>query len=275
MGSEHGSGMENHSGQQFTADSSLNSAFKDDSHKNDSNGSSMHTERLEKALDVLTGKKAADQNQNQQSGNNTHQKDVADSLESNSQNHDDKSGNQNKSGQKADAGGSEFNHISPDQLDNPKTLDPTKVQQEKNLAGRLGDKGDILDGGGGNNTVIGAGGNDIILGNTEGAFNTITTGTGKDLVVLGKEVTNRVFDFNPKDDQFGLDGFKVDDITFGQGKNPTPGGLDQPLDSKNNTVVVDKTTDHILASLTFTKAGDLSEKNFVTVKPEDLKDLKA
>lgn len=162
-------------------------------------------------------------------------------------------------------------HVSPDLLADTKSLDPAKVGNEANLAGRLGANGDFLDGGGGNNTVIGAGGSDIIRGDTEGSFNTLTTGTGKDLIALGQEATNRVFDFDPANDQFGLtDSLSLDSILFGQGTNPQTGGLDQPLDSKNNTVVIDKTSEHILASLTFTNAGDISDQNFVQVSSQDL-----
>ena len=167
-------------------------------------------------------------------------------------------------------------HVSPDALADTKSLDPDQVRNEENLAARLGANGDFLDGGGGNNTVIGAGGSDIIRGDTEGSFNTVTTGTGKDLITLGQEATNRIFDFDPANDQLGLtDSLLLDNILFGQGTNPDTGGLDQPLDSKNNTVVVDKTSEHILASLTFTNAGDISDQNFVQVSSQDLDRLAA
>ncbi|MDX2214105.1 MAG: hypothetical protein SFY66_12525 [Oculatellaceae cyanobacterium bins.114] len=168
---------------------------------------------------------------------------------------------------------SEELHLSPDKLDAPKTLDPAEVQQENNLKERLGENGDLLDGGGGTNTVIGAGGSDIIRGDTAGAFNTITTGTGEDLIILGEEATNRVFDFNSTQDKFGLNGLSVENIIFGQGTNPDNGGLDQPLDSDNNTVILDKTTEHLLAALTFVNAGDISEQNFTTVDPKELDNL--
>lgn len=167
-------------------------------------------------------------------------------------------------------------HVSPDALADTKSLDPAQVRNEENLAARLGANGDFLDGGGGSNTVIGAGGSDIIRGDTEGSFNTVTTGTGKDLITLGQEATNRVFDFDPANDQLGLtDSLTLDSILFGQGTNPQTGGLDQPLDSKNNTVVVDKTSEHILASLTFTNVGDISDQNFVQVSSQDLDRLAA
>jgi len=165
--------------------------------------------------------------------------------------------------------------LDPATLVDSQELDPNQVQEETNLSERLGENGDVLDGGGGNNVVVGAGESDIILGNAQGAFNTITTGTGEDLIVLGQDSTNRVFDFDPAADQFGLDGFGVEDIVFGQGSNPDNGGLDQPLDSTRNTVVVDRATSNILASLTFTNAGELSEDNFVTVSDEELAALTA
>lgn len=167
-------------------------------------------------------------------------------------------------------------HVSPDALADTKSLDPTQVRNEENLAARLGANGDFLDGGGGSNTVIGASGSDIIRGDTEGSFNTVTTGTGKDLITLGQEATNRVFDFDPANDQLGLtDSLTLDSILFGRGTNPQTGGLDQPLDSQNNTVVIDKTSEHILASLTFTNAGDISDQNFVQVSSQDLDSLAA
>jgi uncharacterized protein YjbJ (UPF0337 family) len=161
-------------------------------------------------------------------------------------------------------------HVSAGNLASVQALNAKDVQPENDLKGRLGDKGDFLDPGGGTNTVIGAGANDIIAGNTEGSFNTVTTGPGKDLVLLGKGATNRVFDFDPGIDQLGLAGLKPQDILFGQGKNPETGGLNQPLDSTNNTVVIDKNGDHILASLAFVDSGAISSKDFVTVNAKDL-----
>ncbi|MGG6263103.1 hypothetical protein ACQ4M3_07470 [Leptolyngbya sp. AN03gr2] len=164
--------------------------------------------------------------------------------------------------------------IDPATLVNSQELDPDQVEGVE-LEQRLGENGDVLDGGGGNNVVIGAGGSDIFLANSDGAFNTITTGSGEDLVVLGKDTTNRIFDFDPAADQFGLDGINVEDVSFGQGSNPDNGGLDQPLDSDNNALVIDKSTNNILASLTFTDAGELSSDNFVTVSDEQLASLTA
>lgn len=161
-------------------------------------------------------------------------------------------------------------HVSADNLANVQTLDAKDVKPENDLKGRLGDKGDFLDPGGGTNTVIGAGANDIVAGNTKGSFNTVTTGPGKDLVLLGDEATNRIFDFTPGVDQLGLAGLKPQDILFGQGKNPETGGLNQPLDSTNNTVVINKDGDHILASLAFVDSGAISSKDFVTVNAKDL-----
>ncbi|MGG6262943.1 hypothetical protein ACQ4M3_24290 [Leptolyngbya sp. AN03gr2] len=162
----------------------------------------------------------------------------------------------------------DFNQVDLDTVIDQRTLDPAA-----NLRDRLGENGDVLDGGGGNNVVIGAGGSDIFLANSDGAFNTITTGSGEDLVVLGKDTTNRIFDFDPAADQFGLDGILFSDLVIGQGSNPDNGGLNQPLDSDNNALVIDRNTNNILASLTFANAGELSEDNFITVTPEELESL--
>ncbi|GAB4228634.1 MAG: hypothetical protein Kow00121_57640 [Elainellaceae cyanobacterium] len=148
-----------------------------------------------------------------------------------------------------------------------------KIRQESNLSGNLGSNGDFLDPQGGANVVIGAKGNDVIVGTGEG-FNTITTGTGKDMVILGKETTNRIFDFDPSQDTLGFtEDLNLDNIVIAQGKNPGKGGLDQPLDSENNTLIIDKETEHILAALTFVKSDALSDKNFVQVKNEALDKL--
>lgn len=167
---------------------------------------------------------------------------------------------------------SSFNHISPKQLKDPKPVNSSSSQTEANLGERLGSNGDLLDPGGGTNTVIASSGNDIILGNG-GGFNTITTGNGQDLIVLGRETTNRVFDFNPSQDQFGVADDLRKDLLFGQGQNPTKGGIDQPLDSENNTVIIDRSTDHILASLTFTDAEQISDRNFLRVEDANLQAL--
>jgi hypothetical protein len=167
-----------------------------------------------------------------------------------------------------------FLHVDPSQLENTKTLDVNTIQTEPNLADRLGNEGDFLDPGGGDNTVIGAGGNDIIVGNG-GGFNTITTSDGRDLLILGVETTNRVFDFDPNQDQFGLTGdLEAENLLLGQGKDATKAGIDQPLDSENNAVLIDQAGgNHVLASLTFVDAQELSEQNFVNVDPQQLSNL--
>ncbi len=167
-----------------------------------------------------------------------------------------------------------FLHIDPSQLENAKTLDANEILIESNLADRLGDNGDFLDPGGGDNTVIGAGGSDIIVGNG-GGFNTITTSDGRDLIILGVETTNRVFDFDPNQDQFALTGdLKAEKLLLGQGKDATKAGIDQPLDSENNAVLIDQAGgNHVVAALTFVDAQQLSEQNFVNIDPEQLSDL--
>jgi CHRD domain len=152
-------------------------------------------------------------------------------------------------------------HIELDQVASARGLNVGAVARETSFRDNLGAKGDYLNPKGGNNVVIGSGDGDVIRG-TGGGFNTITTGTGKDTVILGRETTNRVLDFDAANDRFVLSGLNPKNIIIAQGKNPGKGGLDQPLDSVNNALVIDKKTEHILASLPFVKASDLSEKNF-------------
>ncbi|MBF2046887.1 MAG: CHRD domain-containing protein [Elainella sp. C42_A2020_010] len=163
-------------------------------------------------------------------------------------------------------------HISLDAVEGARSLKSKKVPQ-RSLAGMMGKRGDFLDPGAGKNTVISGVGNDIILGRG-GGNNTITTGPGKDIIVLGKETTNRIFDFDPAKDRLAVSGdLKISDLMIAQGKNPGKGGVDQPLDSENNTLIIDKNNGHILAALTFVKAETLNEKNFMRIKPEALDGL--
>lgn len=158
-------------------------------------------------------------------------------------------------------------HISPGQLDKTKIVDVKQLVRETNFRDDFGGKGDFLNPKGGNNVVIGSGDSDVIKGTGRG-FNTITTGTGNDTIILGKETANRILDFDPGKDRFALSGVKAENIVIGQGKNPGKGGLEQPLDSVNNALVIDKSSEHILAVLPFVKAQDLSEKNFVIATKE-------
>lgn len=170
-------------------------------------------------------------------------------------------GDQNSSA--VDSGDPEANHFSPDQLANARGLDPNKVERASNPAQLVGENGDLLDGKGGTNTIIAGATDDVVFSNTEGADNTITTGLGRDTIVLGEEATADILDFDPAQDRFGLE-ISVDRIVYGQGQNPEKGGLEQPLDSENNTLILDRDTGHTLASLRFVNSTDLSEKNFVT-----------
>jgi hypothetical protein len=149
----------------------------------------------------------------------------------------------------------------------------SKVQFENSLRDNLGARGDILRPGGGRNTVIASGDSDIIQANSQGAFNTITTGTGKDTIILGRNSTNRIFDFDPANDRFALSGVNPKDIIIAQGKNPGRAGLEQPLDSNNNALIIDKRSNRILAALTFTRAADLTENNFVVLTGEGSRSL--
>jgi hypothetical protein len=152
-------------------------------------------------------------------------------------------------------------HVSLDQVASARGMDVSKLSREDSFRDNLGAKGDYLNPKGGNNVVIGSGDSDVIRGTGRG-FNTITTGTGDDTVILGRETTNRVLDFDAAHDRFVLSGFNPSNIIIAQGKNPGKGGLEQPLDSVNNTLIIDKKTEHILATLLFVKASDLSERNF-------------
>jgi hypothetical protein len=172
--------------------------------------------------------------------------------------------------------GNSSTHIALDGLQPAVTIDSTRVT--KSSTGKLFTRllsgsrtGDILDSRGGEkDVVIGGRGNDLIFGDL-GGTNTITTGFGNDTIVLGKETTNRVFDFNVTRDRFLLaDGLTMDDIMIVQGQNPGKGGLNQPLDSNNNTLIIHKETGHILGALTFTKAETLSARNFGTITNEEL-----
>ncbi len=167
-------------------------------------------------------------------------------------------------------------HVDVNNVANAKTLDGKKIAKKDSFRNDFGDRGDFLNPGGGNNVVIGGGGNDVIRGAGKG-FNTITTGTGNDIIILGKETTNRILDFDPTKDRFVLAGVNPKDIIIAQGKNPGKGGLDQPLDSVNNALIIDKKEGHILASLPFVKASDLNEGHFTRLSSkanESLRDLK-
>jgi hypothetical protein len=164
-------------------------------------------------------------------------------------------------------------HVSLDDVASTRSLNAKDVRTERSLKEDIGSKGDLLDPGSGKNTVIGSGDGDIILG-TDGGLNTITTGDGKDLVILGRETTNRIFDFDPSKDRIGFaSDINLDDIVIAQGANPGRGGLDQPLDSANNALIIDKSTEHILASLTFTNEADLSTGIFRTIDANALDTL--
>jgi hypothetical protein len=138
-------------------------------------------------------------------------------------------------------------------------LDLAKLKLENSLLKKLGRKGNVYEPAGGKNTLIGTGQRDIFQLNRKG-FNTVTTGDGADTLILGAETTNRVFDFNPAKDRIVFDkSLDPRNIMIGQGTNPGKGGLNQPLDSENNTLIVDKATNHILASLAFTNADKLNQ----------------
>ncbi len=164
-------------------------------------------------------------------------------------------------------------HADLNTVANAKGLDPKAVVLETSFRDNLGRRGDILDPKGGNNVVIASGDSDIIRGTGKG-FNTITTGTGKDTIILGKETTNRIFDFDPANDRFVLSGINPKNIIIAQGKNPGKGGLEQPLDSVSSTLIIDKKSGHILASLSFVKSTDINESHFARLTPQANHSLK-
>ena len=155
------------------------------------------------------------------------------------------------------AGASSANHVALDQLANGRGIDFGKLQKEFSFNDDVGTKGDFLVPGAGKNTVIGTGDKDLIDARG-GGFNTITTGKGKDSIVLDGKTTNRILDFDPNQDRLLFTkGMDLNNIVIAQGKNPGKGGVNQPLDSVNNTLIVDKSDGHILASLAFTKVAAL------------------
>ncbi|MBE9010681.1 CHRD domain-containing protein [Pseudanabaenaceae cyanobacterium LEGE 13415] len=159
------------------------------------------------------------------------------------------------------------------QVNSQRGLDAEQVEQ-LDLRVLADNATDVLAPQGGVNTVIGSGQGDAILSNTAGSFNTITTGDGADFIVLGDEATNRVFDFDPNEDKLVLTGdVSIDDIVIGQGKSTTTGGLQQPLDFFRHTLVVDRSTNNILATLQFTPSDTISNADFAQLQPEAVKQV--
>ncbi|XGV97362.1 MAG: hypothetical protein ACAF41_32165 [Leptolyngbya sp. BL-A-14] len=155
------------------------------------------------------------------------------------------------------AGASSENHVALDQVEVIRGLDLKNLKKEISFNDDVGTKGDFLIPGAGKNTVIGTGDKDLIDGRG-GGFNTITTGGGKDSILLDDHTTNRILDFDPNLDRLLFtQGMDLNNIVIAQGKNPGKGGVNQPLDSVNNALVIDKSDGHILASLAFTKATSL------------------
>ena len=163
-------------------------------------------------------------------------------------------------------------HIALNKLKGGKNFDADTIGHTssfKLIARAAATKGDLIDTGAGNlDVAIGSKGSDVFAGD-KGGINIFTTGTGQDTIILGKETTNRVFDFDAKQDRLALtNGLTANDVTIVQGTNKGKGGVNQPIDSVNNALVVDKAEGHILASLTFAKASDLSAANFRTVSDQ-------
>lgn len=148
------------------------------------------------------------------------------------------------------------------------------VAQEFSLSEHIGFGGTLQDAGGGTNIMIGTKHPDIFFGN-RGGFNTITAGPGGDSIILGAETTNRIFDFEVEKDRLIFDkSLDPNNIVIAQGQNPGKGGIDQPLDSVNNTLVIDKASGHILATLNFTKVDQLDvQRNFKVLTDSALQTL--
>lgn len=167
---------------------------------------------------------------------------------------------------KPEGAGSFSTHATSEDIANARTLFGPYIGFESELLANVGSRGDLLMPGGGDDTVIGSGDRDVIVG-TGGGINTITTGSGGDTIILGAETTNRVFDFDPAQDRFVLsDDLDPNNIQIVQGSNPTNGGIDQPLDSDNNALVLDRRNGHILASLPFVDVGRLNENIFKVLR---------
>ncbi|MCS6960742.1 MAG: Calx-beta domain-containing protein [Pseudanabaenaceae cyanobacterium SKYGB_i_bin29] len=114
------------------------------------------------------------------------------------------------------------------------------------LFGGAGD--DTLYGGQDNDLVIGEAGNDIIGG--EAGVNTLTGGVGRDRFVLTTSGTATVTDFFAGDDFLVLSGdLTIDDVEVSQ--------------SFANTLVIDRRTGNVLATLNNVNAGDLRRQNFL------------
>ncbi|WP_088893908.1 CHRD domain-containing protein [Leptolyngbya ohadii] len=138
------------------------------------------------------------------------------------------------------------------------------ARREVSFIENIGRRGDLMVLGGGDNVAIGSGSADVI-DTRGGRLNTITTGSGKDTIILGAETTNRIFDFDPANDRLVIDtkGLDMKNIVVAQGKNAGRAGVDQPLDSANNAMVIDKATGHILASMPFIKAEQLLDSKTI------------
>lgn len=133
-----------------------------------------------------------------------------------------------------------------------------RLRREFSFIENLGRRGDFMSLGGGDNVAIGSSNADVIDARG-GRFNTITSGTGRDTIVLGVGTTSRIFDFDTANDRLVIDptGLNLQNLVLAQGKNAGRAGVDQPLDSANNAMLIDKSTGHILATMSFTKADQI------------------
>ncbi|MGG6268202.1 hypothetical protein ACQ4M3_32375 [Leptolyngbya sp. AN03gr2] len=152
--------------------------------------------------------------------------------------------------------------ITPPQLSDAVRKSKSSEEIIKTLFPRDGAiDGDFLDPKGGNNVVLGSDKNDFIIGNG-GGTNTIVSGGGAvDHIVLGKDTTNVILDFNPKADMLVLDdNLKLDDI--------------RSVDVGDSTLIVARKSGHILAALASTQGKELSANiNFSDASVLDAKAL--
>ncbi|MFN3361729.1 MAG: Calx-beta domain-containing protein [Pseudanabaenaceae cyanobacterium] len=134
-----------------------------------------------------------------------------------------------------------------DQLDGGAGNDSIAGNQgNDSIFGGAGD--DTLYGGQGNDLVIGEAGNDIIGG--DAGTNTLTGGVGRDRFILTTAGTAIITDFFAGDDSLGLSGdLTIDDIEVSQ--------------SFANTLVLDRRTGNVLATLNNVNSADLRRQNFV------------
>ncbi|MCD8489612.1 MAG: pre-peptidase C-terminal domain-containing protein [Desertifilum sp.] len=116
-----------------------------------------------------------------------------------------------------------------------------------------GGKGnDTVRGGKGNDRIFGDRGNDILYGDL--GSNTLTGGEGNDIFVLGSS-GDVLTDFTPGEDRIGLNGLSFSDLSISQGTGQ----------NANNTVITNRLTGAILATLQGVNASSLNANHFTAI----------